>query len=222
MFASLMYKEWLKIRWTFAGMSLLFLLVILYIYLHLSYIMRINESYAVWYTVIFRGYQFYNYLLYIPLLVGVAIGIAQFVPESTAGRLKLSLHLPMNDQKMLALMNLFGFSIIWGVYILMVVLLSLITIIYFSTDVLWSVLETTIPWLLAGSAGYFAVAFIIMEPLWIRRIIYAIISYAVINSFLVNSWYSAYTPVFPAFILLSVCFALFIQISGHRFKRGVR
>jgi len=102
MFKSLIFKEWLKIRWASAAVFLVFLLMLGYIYINTAYYMRFIEPTGMWYNVVIRGMIFYGGLyIYLPLFAGILIGITQFVPEIIANRLKLTLHLPMKENTIL-------------------------------------------------------------------------------------------------------------------------
>ncbi|MDE6368065.1 MAG: hypothetical protein K2K94_02370, partial [Muribaculaceae bacterium] len=47
-------------------------------------------------------------LTYIPLAIGLAVGIAQMVPEVSQKRLKLTLHLPFPQFRLVAMMLVTG------------------------------------------------------------------------------------------------------------------
>ena len=123
MIRALFFKEWLKIRWAVLAMLGLFLLAVVIIALNLSYDLRVRNANGYWYNVIIRQMIFYNLLAYIPSLAGIVIGITQFYPELSARRLKLTLHLPLPENKILFTMISFGVSTILLLYVLVYVIL---------------------------------------------------------------------------------------------------
>ena len=101
MIQAIIYKEWLKLRWPVLIMTGIFILLIVKIALSVAYGMRFYEPNTFWNEVIMRGYQFYTDIKYVPVLAGIVIAAAQYFPEISANRLKLTLHLPLNENKIL-------------------------------------------------------------------------------------------------------------------------
>jgi len=127
MYKAIVYKEWLKIRWAYVAMLIISILIVTYIWLMLSKQMEFNDAKALWGVIIFRKYKFFNDLQYIPLLIGAVIGAAQYAPESSQSRLKLTLHLPVKENKILMQMLLTGFLLIAALYAVITIYLTAIT-----------------------------------------------------------------------------------------------
>lgn len=221
MFKAIIYKEWLKIRWSYIGMAAVTLFVLLYIHLKLSHDMKFSEATSYWYYVIFRGIKFYLQFKYIPFLAGLAVALTQFVPEINMKRLKLTLHLPMRENAILVQMMSVGVISLVILFIAAILILSVITLNFFPHEMLGSILLTTLPWFLAGLVAYFAVSMIILEPLWIRRILLILISFGFIDCLFKSYWYNLYVHSLPVFVLLGLFFSTSILLSAHRFRKGV-
>ena len=146
MFKAIIYKEWLKIRWGLLAMTGISLLVLVNILLHVSHDIKFEGANGYWAIVIFRGYQFYGSLRLVPLLIGVVIAFSQFLPEILLNRLKLTLHLPARENKLLFQMILVGFTALFILFLFTLLILAVITSIYFPSEVLSSVLITSLPW----------------------------------------------------------------------------
>jgi hypothetical protein len=222
MINSIFFKEWLKIRWATAGILIAFLLMLGYIYLNTSYYMRFMDENGMWYNVIIRGMIFYGDLfIYLPLFAGILIGTTQFIPEVSANKLKLSLHLPLRENMILFWMLVIGTSTLIILYIICFILLSLITSVFFPVEVLKSVIITSLPWFLAGLVAYWSVAMISIEILWKIRVVLMIVFFAFANLLLYLNIYNSYKNSIWIFVILSLFFAFQIFLSAYRFRKGV-
>ncbi len=221
MYKAILYKEWLKIRWFYLGMLVLAFAVLGNIFLDVSHQLVFMEAKGYWYNVIFRGYKFYSFLKYLPAIFGLVIATAQFVPEMTSKRLKLTFHLPVKENKLLIQMVSLGVVAITALFAFILVLLSGISAYYFPAEVVKSVVLTTLPWLGAGFFAYFTTVMIIIEPIWLKRIILGILSYSFIDTLFYSYTYNIYDRVLFVFLLICLLFSITILYSGYRFRKGV-
>jgi len=222
MVKSIVFKEWLKIRWAAYAVSLIFLLMLGYIYLNTSYYMRFMAPSEMWYNVVVRAYIYYgNLFIYLPLFAGILIGITQFVPEISENKLKLHLHLPLKENYLLFWMIFIGTALLLIIFIVSFLILELISSLFFPYEVLKSVLLTSLPWFLTGLIGYWAVAMISIEILWKVRVAMMILSFGFISLLLNLEIFNSYENSILIFILLSLFFTFQIFLSGYRFRKGV-
>lgn len=222
MFRAITYKEWLKIRWTYAGIAILFVLILTKISLDLSYVMRFQRPVNVWYTVVFRQWLFYELLRFLPLIGGIALAAAQFVPEALQARLKLTLHLPVGENSALIQMLLFGLGMFTMLLVSALVALAILSGIHFPAEVAASALRTALPWFVAGLAAYCAVACIVIDHAWGRRAILLLIAAGLVQGYYESGMYEMYTRSLPWFVLLVFPFGFAVVLSAYRFRRGVR
>lgn len=219
MYTSLLYKEWLKIRWAFWGMTLLSLLVLIYILLNVAYDMEYLTPKGFWGYIIERNYQFFSNIQYIPVLTGIVLAFAQFSPEMNSSRLKLTMHLPVKENTMLFQMISIGFFLLLVLFILIAFVLGIISNIYFPAEIVSFALNNSFLWLVGGFAAYFLSAAIIIEPIWSRRLILIPFALGFIDLFVstVNPHYQL--DVF--FLLSGLLTSVLILFPAYHFKRGI-
>ena len=204
MYKSVFFKEWLKIRWASMGLLIAFLLMLGYIYLNTSYYMRFIEPNGMWYNVIIRGMIFYgDWFVYLPLFAGLLIGVTQFIPEISSNRLKLALHLPMKENVMLLTMLSIGTIVLFVIFTITYLLLTIISLYFFPLEVLNSLIITSLPWYVAGFIAYWSVAMISIEILWKIRVALLIVFLGFTNFLFYLSFYNTYANSIFAFVILS-------------------
>jgi hypothetical protein len=220
MLKSIFFKEWLKTRWVFIISAVLFFLVILRIFLSVSYGIRFIEAKNYWYQTIIMQKMFFTDLSFWPVLAGLALSAAQFVPEMNSSRLKLTLHLPMPEKKIIFEMVLIGTVLLTGEFLIAVIGIAVISSYFFPKEVLSASLLTIYPWTLAGFVTYWAGAMVFVEPIWFKRIVLMFTS-ALYVQFLLNSkMFLMYEQSILLFTLLSLMFVTGVIYTGMRFKKG--
>ncbi len=222
MFLSLAYKEWLKTRWIILIAAVVGIVSVLTIFLNLGAISEFNDANAVWNYVIFKKYLFYGDFIYIPVLIGLALGISQFYPEVNSLRLKLTLHLPLKENRLLFYMIGYGTIIILALELFFAILLAIVTAHFYPSEIVVSEIKTILPWLFAGFVAYFFVAAAMVDPLWFRRAVLVLFGYATTSYYLFADGYENYNHSLQWFLLIAVLEFSLIFLSGFRFKRGGR
>jgi hypothetical protein len=222
MFKSLAYKEWIKIRWAYAVSFAVGIIVLLVIYLNMRAVVEFNNANIVWNYIVFKNYMFFAQFEFIPLLIALVIAVAQFFPEIQNLRLKLTLHLPLKENTVLIFLLTFGFVLLLLQYIIFTVGLILISVKFFPAEITYAMLISVIPWFLAGLAVYFLTAVVMVEQLWLRRIIIALFGFGFVDILMTGDAYGQYIYVIPYFTIFTLLLGYLIILSGFRFKRGVR
>lgn len=226
MIKSLLYKEWLKVRWSYIGLFLLNLIVAANICVSLYNDFRFYKPSQIYDGVLSWAYIFYSDLMYIPLATGLLLGIVQFFPEINSSRLKLTLHLPMKESKALLSMQFYGLSLLMIIFITDAVIISILTSIYFPSEVMISFLIASLPWFLAGFTAYIFISLIFVEPAWSRRILLAVIGFGFVSILFINIIYFALEAIFSKsyfyFVLITILLTPIILISGYNYKKGIR
>ena len=97
MVRSLFFKEWLKTRMAvvLAGVATMGLCA--YLLITIGRVMESHGMMAVWDTLLNRDTLLIEPLRFVPIVVGVLLGVAQILPEMTQKRIKLTLHLPIEN-----------------------------------------------------------------------------------------------------------------------------
>ena len=208
MIKSLIFKEWLKTRWILLSVLLLSLLVLTKIFLTVAYEVRFYEANNYWYNLIFRGYIFFSWMLYIPTLSGLVLAIVQYYPEINEKRLKLTLHLPLKEKTILMTMLFYGLISLFVIYLVTVLTGAVLCLNIFPAEISKAVMVTAYPArFLAGFVAYLSAAGIFVEPRWMQRIVMIIISVAFISCLFYLRTYSLYANSSFSFTL-SACFFL--------------
>lgn len=222
MFASIMYKEWLKIRWTYLVAAIIGVFIVLEIFLNLGQIIEFNKANSVWNYIIFQKYLFYSDFQFIPAFIGLIVGIAQYFPEIQDKRLKLHLHLPMRENNLLLSMVAIGTVLLIIIYSFLLLGLSLVTLVYFPYEILVSLINTVLPWIMAGFVIYFITAALFVEIRWARRVSVGIIAFAFVSMLYYYMGYDSFNKAIPVFTIIAMSLSLLILLSGYRFKRGTK
>lgn len=220
MWKSMIYKEWLKIRWFLAGAALIGLLAIAYIFMNAQRAITFQGANNLWYLILFQNLQIQSLLKFIPLLIGAGIGVAQYFPETVNKRIKLTFHLPMPENTALLMMLGAGTVSLFLCYLLHFVTFWAVSTSYFGPEITNAALLTIVPWFLAGLAAYFLVALIVLEPLWKYRIFYTLAAIAFLPFYLKYGVSGAYAPIIPKLALLTIIISVSLLFSAYRFRKG--
>ena len=222
MWKSILYKEWLKIRWFAIIYAALGVLVVGNIFLKVQHDFEFSEAANYWYSILFHGNRFYEYSLFkfVPLLGALAIALAQYFPETVNKRIKLTFHLPVNENKALLVMVLFGAFCLFAIAAIQVLLFTGLSLLYFPAEIIQSALISVAPWFLCGFAVYFLSALIVLEPVWKYRSLYLLVAATFVPIYLQSAASRAYSPALPLLIIFAVLLSVALLFSGYRFRKG--
>lgn len=216
----LFYKEWIKMRW-FCLVAALFLAgFTAYALLRVQRVITFKGAAHIWEVMLEKEVVFIDILQYLPVLLGVLLALVQFIPEMTHKRLKLTLHLPFPQRKMILLMM--------GVGLAALAVLSAVQAFvlwcYFHTllapELVSRILLTSLPWYLAGLALYPLAAWVCLEPTWRRRVADILVAVGVCRLFFLSETPQAYDGMLPWLLALLLCVLFFPLLSVYRFKQG--
>jgi len=226
MIKSLLYKEWLKVRWSYIGLILINLIVVVNICVSLFNDFKFYKQNQIYDGVLSWGYVFYIDLMYIPLATGLLLSVVQFFPEINSSRLKLTLHLPMKEGKSLLTMQFYGLSLLMLIFFIDAGIISILTSAYFPIEVVKNFLIVSLPWFLAGLTAYIFISLIFVEPSWSRRILLAIVGVGFVNLLFSNIIAMGIEAIFSKsyfyFILITFLLTPIILLAGYNYKKGIR
>ena len=220
MIKAIFYKEWIKMRW-FCLVAALFLAgFTAYALLRVQRVITFKGAAHIWEVMLEKEVVFVDILQYLPVLLGVLLALVQFIPEMTHKRLKLTLHLPFPQRKMILLMM--------GVGLAALAVLSAVQAFvlwcYFHTllapELVSRILLTSLPWYLAGLALYPLAAWVCLEPTWRRRVADILVAVGVCRLFFLSETPQAYDGMLPWLLVLLLCVLFFPLLSVYRFKQG--
>ncbi|WP_319502355.1 hypothetical protein [uncultured Draconibacterium sp.] len=222
MWKSIIYKEWLKIRWVAIIYAALGVLVVGNIFLKVQHDFEFSNAANYWYSILFQGNKFFEYSLFkfVPLAGAVAIALTQYFPETINKRIKLTFHLPINENKALLVMMLFGTFCQVAISTVLILIFTGMSLAYFPAEIIQSALISTAPWFLCGFVVYFLTALIVLEPVWKYRFIYILVTATFVPIYLQTVAASAYSPSLPLLIVFTILLSVVLLFSGYRFRKG--
>ena len=105
MIKAIFYKEWIKMRW-FCLVTALFLAgFTAYALLRVQRVITFKGAAHIWQVMLEKEVVLIDLLQYLPVLLGILTALVQFVPEMAQKRLKLTLHLPFPQRRMILRMT---------------------------------------------------------------------------------------------------------------------
>ena len=220
MFKSLLYKEWIKIRlvfWLALGISLL---ALINIFLKVRHDILFVDAANYWYSFLFRNQIYFSILKFLPFVIGLAVAIAQYIPETVNKRIKLTFHLPVSENGVLIRMPAFGALILLALFLVILGLFTAGSAIFFPSNIIRASLITMLPWFLGGMATYFLVALILLEPMWIFRGLYTAVATGFVAIFFTGASIGAFGPVLLPLTLITLLLSCVVLFSGYRFRKG--
>lgn len=224
MIRSLILKEWLKTRRVFFIMALLMIVVAVYCIMKINAMIEARGIVQLWLAMLYKDVNMLNITQWLPLLCGLAIGVAQTVPETSHSRLKLTLHLPVPRAKLILTMLVIGLCELLIIFIVQLAMIS----IYYNTIIAPSMLSwvivTLIPRYLAGLAAYLWTTAIVLEGTWRRRMLLIILGVVNIMFFYQNIDCMGVYTGWPLIALVLFIPMISVLSFGSiiRFKEGLR
>jgi hypothetical protein len=217
---SLFFKEWIKSRWVLLVTLLVFAGIIAYTFITMSTELRVLGADVVWESIIQKGITHFDYLKYLCLLAGVMLAVVQYAPEMTNKRLKLTLHLPLPEYRIVLSMLLFGMVSLAVLFLLVYGAVSIGVNSYYPVEIAQWNLAALLPWLWGGLAAYLLTAWISIEPVWRQRLFDTVIALCLLKLFYFDELPGAYAPLLPWLAGLCAAGITFTFYSIIRFKEG--
>lgn len=219
---TIFYKEWIKTRYYLLLACVLTLGFAGYSMLRINRVVELKGAAHIWEVMLTRDAVFVDLLEYIPLLVGVLLAFVQFIPEMYHKCLKLTLHLPYPQLRMINFMLGYGLLALLICFALNYLLMYLYMQSVLAPELYTRMLLTAAPWYVAGLCAYLLMAWICLEPTWKRRIFNLAVSILLLHIFFLSSDPEAYNSFLPWLTLYSLLTISFSWISVGRFKSGAQ
>ena len=218
--SQLFFKEWIKTRWALLIILLLFAGVLAYSFISISTALRIIGAGLVWENIVQKGVTYFDYAKFLPLLAGVLLAVVQYVPEVINKRLKLTLHLPLPEYKIMLSMLSFGVFSLAVIFLASYFTIAIGLRSYFPAEIVQWNLAAVVPWLWGGIAAYLLSVWVCLEPVWRQRVFDALIACGLIVLFYFGATPGAYAPFLPCLLILIALSVSFSFYSLIRFKDG--
>lgn len=217
---ALIFKEWVKTRMVFFISLALAVCVALYAVLMMKRLVELKGMEHLWLIMLLKDNTFIDIIKYVPLVVGVAVAIAQMAPEMVQKRLKLTLHLPYPQRRLISLMLATGMAELLVIFFVQALIIFIYDASIMPSQMTWRVMLTTLPWYFAGFTAYLFVTSICLEGTWRRRIVLSLLAIAVLMIFFLQPVPEAYNAIVWLMVLLVFLLTIFSFGSVVRFKEG--
>lgn len=214
------YKEWIKTRWYLLLMFVVILGFTGYSMLRISRVAELKGIEHVWEVMIAKDVVFVDLLQYIPVLAGLLLALVQFMPEMYHKCLKLTLHLPYSQWRMVNTMLLFGLWMLALCFALSYLLMFAYLQNVLAVELYARILLSAFPWYLAGFASYLLVSWICLEPVWKRRVVNLAVALLVLRLFFMAPAPEAYNGFLPWLAVYTFLLGTLSWLSVARFKAG--
>lgn len=220
MFKAIFYKEWIKTRWYLLVVSVVCGGFLAYVVGRLFKVVELKGAGHIWEVVVLKNALFIDPLTYIPLGVGLLLGIFQYMPEMQRKCFKLTLHLPYPAQRMVFAMLKYGSIVLTLIFGLMFLALYLALDRIFPAELTSRILLSSLPWFLAGYAAYYFTAWITLEPTWKRRVLNMLVAAFTLYAYFLAPAPEAYNSFLPYLAVFTFALLSLSWLSVVRFKLG--
>ena len=214
MLKAIIYKEWLKTRGVFLIGLLLSVCMAGFEILSMNRVGTVKGVEHIWQIMLMKDNMFVNHLTFIPLAVGVGVGLAQMLPEMVQKRFKLTLHLPYSQNRMVLAMLAVGLAEIVAVSVVTSVIVVVYDMRILAPELVSRVVLTMSPWFVAGVVAYFFTAAVCMAL--------SLLGVGVVSWLFAGDAPEAYNGVLLLFVVASLSCALLVYRSVYRFKEGLQ
>lgn len=223
MYKALLSKEWLKTRRVFLIALAVGVLVDCYVILEMKSLAQARGMGSLWLAMIQKDVSFVSIITYIPLIIGIAVGVAQMAPEMSQKRLKLTLHLPVPTFRLIAVMIGTGVLELFVIFIAQMAIIAIYDATILPPELVGRVMLTMLPWCLGGIIAYIFVAAICLEGKWtMRGVLAALGTVTVALMYQRQDAMAAYTGMLGIIVILIFAVAALAFGSVARFKEGLQ
>ena len=223
MFKSMIYKEWLKTGTAIACLALMLIGFTGYDFLALAKNASLQGYGFLWSYAVGKYSILVDNLIYLPVICGLALAAAQFIPETYRKCLKLTLHLPMPQLRTVSVMQGYGLAVLLGLFFIQASSVGIFLGHYLVSDIVWRILFSLLTWYCAGLCAYIWAGAIILEPAWRMRIFETVLMLAILSTFFLSSQMMGYNcGLLPLAIVTTIAALPLIHYSVRRFKDGVQ
>ncbi|MBR1783474.1 MAG: hypothetical protein IJ753_08190 [Bacteroidales bacterium] len=218
----ILYKEWLKTRWVLLGIVLVFAAVTFYCFLNLTKVVEIRGGGLLWEAMVEKDALLVDIFRYLPAVAGAFLALAQFVPEVQHKRLKLTLHLPYPQKRMLLVMVAIGLLILTVLYALQAGVSAFLLAQWVPVELVSRVFRTTLVWYLAGWAAYLFTSALCLEPTWKTRVLVLMVASAFLYLLFLSGVPEAYNGFLPWLVAYTLLSGVLLFHGVARFKEGAQ
>lgn len=218
MFSSILFKEYLKIRWPWLTLLAGHGLLMVYIYINTRHVFAMDHAEIVWYRAFYLGRIYYEELKYAPAITGLLIACIQYLPEMVRERLRISLHLPVSPHRLIMAHLLVGLLLVGLVMAMDLIFLARITAHYFPAEAVSATMLTALPWGISGLAAYLGVTLAMLEPSYRLKLFNLVIAGGVVGIFLYPADPGGYYYILLTLSILILLMIPAVLLPAYRFR----
>jgi hypothetical protein len=218
MLGSILYKEYLKIRWPLLTLIMLNGLLNAVVFIDTRHLFMMDHAEMVWYRVMHLGQIHYDHLKYAPAVSGLLIAFFQYLPEMLGERLRLSLHLPVSPHRLIFSHIVVGLKAVGSVILLNLAALALGTAHYFPPEAVSVSLLTAVPWGLAGMAAYLGLTLVMLEPSFRLKLFNAAVAAGIVGIYLHPADPGGYRPLLLYLLLPMLLMIPAVLLPAYHFR----
>ena len=215
-------KEWFKTRRCFFICLVLALCFAAYLILSMNRVAVNKGVDHIWLIMLMKDNLFVEAMKYLPVVIAVALAIAQMAPEMTQKRLKLTLHLPDPQTRLVLMMLLTGVVELLVIYLIQLAAIAIYDATFLPHELTSRVVLSTLPWYVAGLTAYFVTSAICLEGSTRRKVVLGLLGVCALYPFFVQPAPEAYNCFLPWLVIFAFAMALLAFCSIYRFKEGVQ
>lgn len=225
MIGHLFYKEWIKTRWAFWATLAVGIAVIYYIFTMAENRMTMLGGKEYMLSILYDNPPriYYSWLQYLPLLGAVCIGVSQYMPEVRNKRIRLTMHLPMDNDKLIIGMSVFGLMLISIFNAILLGFFLYENHAHFPAEITGPVTSTIINWFAASYLAYNYIGMTAMEPNGYRKLVYALTGLILLSLYYGDiDFHGAYSGATWFLVIIALMSCPLVLFSTHRFYKGER
>ncbi|GET32987.1 hypothetical protein PbJCM13498_18500 [Prolixibacter bellariivorans] len=221
MLKALFIKEWTKIRWILIGFFAVALFSGAKLLLDIHHQIELMGAGNLWDILLFNNFNPYRWMEYVPLLTGIAVALAQFIPEVQQKRIKLMFHLPVNENQMLMQLTLMGNLFLLTIFLSELVIALVGITFVLPKKLILDAFITVAPWFLGGITAYHLTTMIVFESMPVRRLSLILVASAFISLFYQTATTGAYRPALPLLAIITILTFFTHLYTAYRFRKGI-
>ncbi len=223
MYRAFFYKEWIKTRRSVLLAVALMAAAVVYTFLNVAQEFRVFGAVSAWNNVITKDTSLLPaFMQWLPAVAGVLVAVSQFVPEMTDKRLKLTLHLPLAEIRIVRALLAYGVTVTGALFVVTDIVLVTGMSVYYPGEIVAGMFMRSLPWFLCGLFAYLVTAWVVLEPVWRQKIFDGLAGICLCSFFLIASPSGGYVRFLPWLVVLAIIGFTFPFYSAARFKEGVQ
>ena len=216
----ILYKEWLKTRWVLLGIVLVMAAITFYCFLNLTNVVQIRGAEILWETLVSKETVLTEFFRFVPAVAAALLALSQWLPEMQHKRLKLTLHLPYPQGKMILTMAANGLFLLSVLYAVQAGVCAPVFAQWIPAELIARILRTMAVWYLAGWAAYLFTSALCLEPTWRFRVPILLVSAGLLRILYLSGIPEAFNGFFWILLPYVIASGSLLFLSVSRFKEG--